>query len=97
MHNDIEISVDFNNYVTKQETGFSCWHIWELRAKLKDQGMLSTIMDKSEQKALDHEEMRTWGKLGHFCTTGIPVIGVSVSAVNPVPIGSGNPCLRLNS
>ena len=59
MHNDIEVCVDFNKNVTKQETGFSWWHIWELRTKLKHQVMLSTFIDKSEQKALGHEEMRT--------------------------------------
>ena len=59
MRNDIEVCVDLNKCVTKQETGFSCWHIWELRSKLKDQGMLSTFIDKSEQKSLDHEELRT--------------------------------------
>ena len=58
MHNDNENFVDLNKCVTKQETGFSCWHAWELRAKLKGQGMLSTFIDKSEQKALDHEEFR---------------------------------------
>ena len=96
VHNDFEVCEDFNKCVTKQETGISCSHNWEFRIK-KYQGMSTTFTDKSEQKALDHEELRTQFNLVHFQTMGISVIGTSVSAVNPVPIGSENRWLRLRN
>ena len=49
----------FTNVLPSKKLVSAAGTNWEHRAALNDQGILSTFSAKIEQKALDHEELRT--------------------------------------